>query len=273
MKRAFMFALRPKYASSGAAANEHFSNHEPIGLLADIHGNMAAFEAVLGVLDERGIRQYMILGDVVGYGPNPKACIDLIRQRNFYCLRGNHDHYVAHEGDVRVAMGMMAKRIADWTIDQLDAADRAWLSDLPVRYRSEHWMAVHGAPVDKSFFNAYVYDMTSERNLTHLASSDLRICLHGHSHIQGVYAMEGARYLPFYCPEQVDLKKLNAALLCPGSVGQARGGIAKAQAAVFYPDTLRVEMLSLTYDTDPLIADMQRMDFPAELIARIREGR
>jgi len=274
MKQAFIYVLRPKYTlSPGTVGSEIFALDEPIGLLADIHANLPAFEAVLATLDKRGVRQYLMLGDVVGYGPNPKACIDLIRQRNIYCLRGNHDHYVAHEGDVRVAMGMMAKRMADWTIAQLDASDRAWLGDLPVRYRSKDWMAVHGAPVDKSFFNAYVYDMTSERNLEYLAVSDIHICLHGHSHIQGLYALDGHCHLPFWCPEQVDLNGLDAALVCPGSIGQARGGIAKAQAAVFYPDTLSVEMLSLNYDTKPLIADMQQFNFPAELIARIHEGR
>jgi len=274
MKQAFMHALRPTYtAAISTTASEIFVRDEPVGLLADVHANLPAFEAVLAALDGRGIRQYLMLGDVVGYGPNPGACIDLIRQRNIYCLRGNHDHYVAHQGDVRVAMGMMAKRMAEWTIRQLDAGDRTWLGELPVRYRSTDWMAVHGAPVDKSFFNAYVYEMTAERNLDHLAASDIHICLHGHSHIQGVYGLEGRRYLSFQCPEQVELNEMDAALLCPGSIGQARSGVACAQAAVFYPDTLRVEMLSLNYDIEPLIADMLRLDFPAELITRIREGR
>jgi len=237
MKQAFIYALRPKYAPAlGSLSRAQFAMDEPIGLLADIHANLVAFEAVLAALDGRGIRQYLMLGDVVGYGPNPQACIDLIRQRKIYTLRGNHDHYVAHNGDVRVAMGIMARRMADWTIRQLDDADRAWLGDLPVRYLAGNWMAVHGAPVDKSFFNAYVYAMTSERNLDYLADSDVHICLHGHSHIQGVYGLEGGRYLPFYCPGSVDVQAWEAALLCPGSIGQARGGVARAQAAIFYPD-------------------------------------
>jgi len=274
MKQAFIYALRPQYAPAlGKLADTRFAADEPIGLLSDIHANLPAFEAVLAALDERGIHQYLMLGDVVGYGPNPKACIELIRQRNIYCLRGNHDHYVAHKGDVRVAMGMMARRMADWTIGQLDDTDKAWLGDLPVRYLALNWMAVHGAPVDKSFFNAYVYEMTSERNLDYLATSDIPICLHGHSHIQGVYALAGGRYLPFHCTELVDLNALDAALICPGSIGQARGGVAISQAAIFYPDSFSIEMLSLNYDCGPLIADMRQHGFPAELIARIQDGR
>jgi len=274
MKQALIYALRPAYApAAGLPGSELFRSNEPIGVLADAHANLPAFEAVLAALDARGIRQYLMLGDVVGYGPNPAACIELIRERGIYCLRGNHDHYVAHGGNVRVAMGMMAKRMADWTVTQLTREERIWLGDLPVRCRVGTWMAVHGAPVDKSFFNAYVYEMTSERNLDLLAESDAPVCLHGHSHIQGVYGMRGGRYLPFDDGAAIDLGRLDAALVCPGSIGQTRGGAAVAQAAIFDPVAGRVEMLSVDYDIEPLIADMRRFDFPGELIARIRDGR
>ena len=274
LKQSFLQALCARHAAAAVDDAEAWPvTGEAIGLIADIHANLPALEAVLRVLDQRGIRQYLMLGDVVGYGPNPKACIDLVRERNMYCLRGNHDHYVAHQGDVRVAMGIMARRTGDWTIGVLEESDRQWLGELPVRYRSHDWMAVHGAPVDKSFFNAYVYEMTSERNLDFLVDSGIGLCLHGHSHIQGIYARSDGRDMPFVSPKTVALKGLDAALLCPGSVGQPRGGKIIAQAGVFYPHNLTVEMLSLDYDITPLIEDMQRFGFSQDLITRTREGR
>ena len=274
MKKTLINALRPGYAPTvDTARRALFRPGEAIGLLADVHGNLPALEAVLAEMGRRGVRQYLMLGDIVGYGPNPGACIDLLRQRHIYCLRGNHDHYVAHNGDVRVAMGIMAKRMADWTITQLDESERAWLGDLPVRYRSGNWVAVHGAPVDKSFFNAYVYEMTAERNLNYLAADGTQICLHGHSHIQGVYGLIDGGFLPFHCPHRVDMRGWDAALVCPGAIGQSRDGKQVAQAAIFDPSTLRIEMLSVDYDVELLVADMLRLDFPAALIARMREGR
>ncbi len=273
-KKELIYTLRPQYVGAAGALNKTvFSQHHPIAVLADVHANLPAFEAVLAELNARGVTQYLMLGDVVGYGPNPKACIDLIRDQKIYTLRGNHDHFVAHSGDVRVAMGIMARRIGELTIDLLDEADRDWLGALPVRYLSQQWMAVHGAPVDKSFFNAYVYEMTAERNLEHLKSSDIHYCFHGHSHIQGIYAMDGGRQLPFACPKVANLHDYSAALICPGSVGQPRGGAALAQAAILDPATLEVEMLSVPYDMTRLIADMEENAFPEELIARVREGR
>jgi len=271
-KQAFLHALRPgRRPDVMEQAEKVAGQHEPIGLISDVHANLPALKAVLDLLDQRGIQRIIMLGDIVGYGPNPAACIALLRQREVFCIRGNHDHYVAHLGDVRVAMGIMAKKIADWTIPQLDDSERAWLGALPVRYNAKAWMAVHGAPADKSFFNGYIYDSTFERNLQHLRQLNVPVCLHGHSHIQGVYVMRSGRCILAESAMLYDLSGLDAALVCPGSVGQPRCADDMAQAAIFYPDNSSVEMLSVDYDMDVVIADMERNDFPIEFINRLRD--
>lgn len=276
-KQAFLTALRPTYkVTMTQRASGQFHASDAIAILADVHGNLPAFQAILHELDKYGIQQYFILGDLVGYGPHPKACIELIQERDMFCIRGNHDHYVAYNGDVRVAMGKMAKWTADWTLDQLDDDDKMWLGALPVRHQMDGWMAVHGSPVDKSFFNGYVYNMTSDRNLDHLISMNMPICLHGHSHIQGVYARRKGQYLPFDTRKgDINLQKNEASLVCPGSVGQPRGGVKTiiAEAAIFYPDQSSVKMLAIPYDISPVIADMEKHHFPQQLIQRLYEGK
>ncbi len=139
LKQAFLTALRPTYkVTMTQHASGEFQASESIAILADVHGNMPAFKAILHELDKHGVQKYFILGDLVGYGPNPKECIELIRQRDMFCIRGNHDHYVAYNGDVRVAMGKMAKWTADWTLSQLDDDDKMWLGALPVRHQIGH---------------------------------------------------------------------------------------------------------------------------------------
>ncbi len=277
LKMEFLTALRPVYKfTMTQQAKGEFLTSEPIALIADVHANLPAFEAILKELDSHGVRQYLMLGDIVGYGPNPNECIQLIRQRNMFCIRGNHDHYVAHNGDVRVAMGKMAKWTADWTLGQLHDDEKMWLGALPVRHQMNGWMAIHGSPVDKSFFNGYVYNMTSERNLDHLKKIGVSLCLHGHSHIQGVYALQAGQYLAFDKTKgDINLRGFEAALVCPGSVGQPRGGEVEviAEVAIFYPEENKVKMLSTPYDITRVIADMEKQKFPEQLIKRLREGR
>ncbi|NWF39529.1 phosphoesterase [Mariprofundus sp. NF] len=256
-----------------AAAVVLQSGDEPIGMIADVHANLPAFESVLKRFAEMGVEQIMHLGDIVGYGPQPAACIRLAKEQSICCIRGNHDHYVAHHGDVKVAASRSAQWTLDWTIEQLDDDDRAWLATLPVRHRTDKWMAVHGSPIDKSFFNGYVYNMTAEKNLEHLRSRDIRICLHGHSHIQGVYAMQGSVVLPFINAAEVDLNPFSASLICPGSVGQPRDGQVGAEAAIFYPDRMRIELFTVPYDIEKVALEMQDNNFPERIVQRLRAGR
>jgi len=273
-KQLFLSELRPAYRTAMAqAVSGDFVPSEPIGMIADVHANLPAFEAVLAELDRRRVRQVMLLGDIVGYGPHPKACIELAKQRNIFCLRGNHDHYVAHDGDVRVASNSEAKWTLDWTLGQLDETDKQWLGALPVRHRRSGWMAVHGSPIDKTFFNGYVYNMTAEKNLHYLQSVDIPVCLHGHSHIQGIYSLKGSLLEPFVSPERINLGQFSAALVCPGSVGQPRDGIAKAEAAVFYPESLELELFTLEYDVEVVARDMEAFAFPDPVIRRLRAGK
>jgi len=275
LKQVFLAELRPAYRTTMAQSTSgDFSSSEPIGLIADVHANLPAFEAVLAEFERRGIAQIMMLGDIVGYGPHPKACIALAAQRKVFCIRGNHDHYVAHDGDVSVASSSTAKWTLDWTLNQLDGQEKQWLGALPVRHKANGWMAVHGSPIDKTFFNGYVYNMTAEKNLNHLLSINMPICLHGHSHIQGVYAMRGRLVLPLICQDHMNLASYSAALVCPGSVGQPRSaGKAEAEGAVFYPDSLELELFSLPYDVEMVARDMEAAGFPALVIERLRAGK
>jgi len=274
-KKALISELRSveSYAMVKSAAVVLKHRDEPIGLIADIHANLPAFESVLGLFDERGVHQIMHLGDIVGYGPRPSECIRLARERALFCVRGNHDHFVAHHGDVRVAASRSAQWTLDWTIEQLDEEERGWLAALPVRHRMHEWLAVHGSPIDKSFFNGYVYNMTAEKNLEFLRAKSIPICLHGHSHIQGVYAMQGRVVMPFICAAEVDLKPFVASLICPGSVGQPRDGQVGAEAAIFYPDSKRVELFTVAYDVEKVASDMQKSNFPESIVQRLRAGR
>lgn len=249
---------------------EWFTNgDEPVALLADIHANRPALLRVLEDLQEQDISRILVLGDIVGYGPHPAECIDIVRQTGMACLRGNHDHMV---GTGKAVPSMHGSRLAAaiWTIDHLDASYKKWLTELPLQWRSQPWMALHGAPQDATFFNAYVYDRTADSNLAWMVKNDYRYCLHGHSHLQGTYTLVHG--------DAVRDKKIgetildDTVLICPGAVGQPRAGIPGCEYAVIHPSERRLITKRLDYDVEITVADMEKEGMPPQLIRMLQNG-
>ena len=162
-----MTGLEPQ---TPTARGQRLASQKPLALLADIHANLPALQAVLDVMDQQGIGQALVLGDIVGYGPHPSEVIDVVRQRGFATLKGNHDYAVA-ENQFKKGFSSYAKVAAEWTRTRLDAEELDWLDSLPLYLSQDDWLAVHGAPQDPTYIFGYVYHMTYESNLDHLAGA------------------------------------------------------------------------------------------------------
>ena len=248
---------------------EHISAPR-FGLLADIHANVVALDAVLAELDRQGVEQILVLGDVVGYGPHPQACIERLAQRRCLVVQGNHDFATA-SGDTSRGFSKLAKWAVDWTRDQLPSSCLNWLGQLPPVHRQDNWIAVHGAPVDKSYFFAYVYHMTYQANLDWLQEQGLQIGFHGHSHLQLVYRRSG-RGDDKDEGEHLDLSRDRCSLVCPGAVGQPRGGGTAAEFAIYDSLTGNLTQHHVPYALDGIVEDMKRLHFPAQLHERLLVG-
>lgn len=240
-------------------------------LLADVHANLPALRAVLAALRAQGVDEGVVMGDVVGYGPHPAPCIADLKESGFAVLKGNHDHAVA-SGKFQDGFSPHGRWVAEWTRATLGAAQRAWLDELPPYLQDGAWLAVHGAPIDRTFFNAYVYSRTSDDNLDNLAQRNIRFCFHGHSHVRGVF-FDTKRERGFCNDDRVDLRSARHALICPGSVGQPRSGTGGiAEFAVFDVAAQAVEFHSAAYDVEATLADMHALGFPDVLQHRLRQG-
>lgn len=240
-------------------------------LIADVHANLPALEAVLAALRERNIEEGLVLGDIVGYGPHPGECIERLKDAGFAVLKGNHDHAVS-TGLFQGGFSANARWVAQWSRDVLSAPQLQWLDGLPLYFEGDEWLAVHGAPIDRSFFNAYVYNRTYEDNLDNLRERGIRFCFHGHSHLRGVYFDTG-RERNFSAARTIDLSAARHALICPGSVGQPRRGIGGiAEFAVFETDAQRLHLLDVPYDPEITIEQMRKLGFPDSLSQRLRTG-
>lgn len=245
-----------------------------IAILSDIHANLPALQAVMTYLVSHNIRKGLVLGDIVGYGPHPSECIELLRASELTVIKGNHDHAVA-TGDCSRGMSQNAKWCIDWTIPRLTEQQKQWLNNLPLEIHNadnttKKWQAVHGAPIDPNYFYAYVYQMTYEQNLAVLAERGMDLCFHGHSHIQGLYYRDKRDLSGFINPDNLfSLDVYKHALICAGAVGQPRNGNIGAQFAVYNQRNNDIQFLQIDYSLDSTINDMQAFDFPEKLWQRL----
>ena len=254
-----------------AAPRPAHIKQERIALIADIHANAPALRAALDYIDDSGVDSTLVLGDIVGYGPHPRQCIELLRSApRCSILRGNHDHAAAR-GQTNANMQSFAKWALQWTIEQLTEDDKTWLAELPLFLEGDTWLALHGAPLDKSYFNAYVYKMTYGDNLDNLAERNIKLCFHGHTHIQTTYYRNTSGDGQDLAPNQ-DLSKHHHALVCPGSIGQPRNGERGAQLAILDLSRQHLQFHSIQYNLESTITDMRAADFPATLIDRLARG-
>ena len=124
-------------------------------IISDIHSNIEALTTVLKDIDERGISTIYCLGDVVGYGANPKECLDLVIEKTKNCVQGNHDYYTGCNESMDL-FTPMARRSIYWTRKQLSSANRKYLRELPLVRDIEDFTIVHSSLTNPSRWN-YIF--------------------------------------------------------------------------------------------------------------------
>jgi diadenosine tetraphosphatase ApaH/serine/threonine PP2A family protein phosphatase len=246
---------------------------ERIAVIADVHANIEALEAVLQEAKSLGVDGYVFAGDAVGYGPNPRECVQRLAELpNARYVRGNHDHAIG-TGIFSVGMNGLARSCADWTRTQLSADERQWLLALPVELRESEWLAVHGAPKDSKRFLAYVYELTFQDNLEHLAMEDLELCFCGHTHVQFVHERTAAgQCRKLGSPPRVPVGAQRVLIVNPGSVGQPRDHDRRAAFAVWDRRERAVHLHRVPYDVEAVTAAIRASDLPSDLGKRLLEG-
>lgn len=201
-------------------------------LISDIHGNLEALEVVLDDIKSQGITEIFCLGDVIGYGPNPRECIDRVMASCKITLLGNHDQGAMFDPD---GFNIGAERAIFWTREQLENSsdrennERRWefLGELPRTFREDPFLFVHGSP--RNPLSEYIFpeDIYNHRKMERLFQLVDRYCFQGHTHVPGVFT-EGFQ---FYAPEEIDNEYTlgdGKLMINVGSVGQPRDGDPRA---------------------------------------------
>ncbi|MFH1559834.1 MAG: metallophosphoesterase family protein [Chloroflexota bacterium] len=204
-----------------------------IVVLADIHSNMEALSAVLADAREDGpVDEVWCLGDIVGYGPDPVACIDAILGMNHVSVAGNHD--LASAGKVSLAdFNPYAAATFRWTASQLSPVQILHMANLPLRIERYPFTLVHGSPRDPIWEYLLSLD-EAQACFDHFTTP---YCLVGHSHIPSIFRHgKEAVKMPLGTLFPLGKERL---IINPGSIGQPRDGDPRASYAIYHQGKLR----------------------------------
>jgi len=229
-------------------------------VISDVHANAEALRTVLDEIDRRGIERIICLGDIIGYGPDPLECVDLVRKRCAWALMGNHDFGVLYEP---TSFNAAAEAAAFWTREQFDAetddalrAERyEFLGRLRVRVveplaGDASLLAVHGSP--RRPINEYIFpdDVIQAPDKIEAIFDRLdRFAIVGHTHVPGVFTDEPDFYPPAELGEwSYRFNGDEKAIINVGSVGQPRDLDPRASFAILHED--RIEFARIPYRVD-----------------------
>lgn len=223
-----------------------------LALIADVHSNLQALEAVLSRIDELAPDALLCAGDVVGYGARPNECCSIVQGRSKLTVYGNHE-VAALTGDT-IWMNPHAAKATMWTSRNLDRASRAFLSQLGLEGRMQcggRVLAMYHGSVDSAFEYVYEDDVGEEL----LGRAKCEILVLGHTHVPFVRRLEGG------------------IAVNPGSVGQPRDRDPRASFAVLDTDTLECVIERVAYDTYAAWHDIVGAGLPEFLAERLLMGR
>jgi diadenosine tetraphosphatase ApaH/serine/threonine PP2A family protein phosphatase len=241
-------------------------------IISDIHGNHDALSAVLADITRSAVDRVICLGDIVGYGAEPQKCIEVVRSLGGWVVAGNHDYGAAGRLDLSY-FNANARSAAEWTAGVLSAADRRYLSDLPLLKQGDpggcEFIMAHSTPSRPEEWHYILSIDEAEYQFEQFAQ---RLCLIGHSHQpvfwqvspQGGCSVVGREYLRFETGRRY--------IINVGSVGQPRDGDARACYALY--DGARQELVirRVEYNIGAAQKKILKAGLPPRLAERLAHG-
>lgn len=239
-------------------------------IMADIHANLAALTAVLGDIEQKGgVDEIWCLGDIVGYGPDPCQCIELLRRYDPVGVAGNHDRAAIGKLDTSY-FNPDAATVCRWTARQLSPEDIQYLESLPLTIEKGDFTLVHGGPAEP-ILEYVISTSIAARNFAFFQSL---YCLVGHSHVPDVFRDDGGSCLslPFSPGIGMVLGKRRM-IINPGGVGQPRDGDPRASYAIYESEGSIIRLYRIPYDISATQDKMMQAGLPVHLVTRLQAGR
>ncbi len=238
------------------------------GIFGDVHGNLEAFQEVIEQYKKEDIDRYISVGDIVGYGADPKWCIEEVKRLKAGSVCGNHDWASAG----RLSPGYFnhaAQEAVKWTQGVLDGDEKEFLKSLTLVIDEENFSIVHGSLEWPDLFY-YITDTGSAYRC--FQKMERRICFIGHSHVAEIFMMAGNKITHTF-GNRVDVERGVKYIVNVGSVGQPRDRNPLAAFAIYDTKDETVEIKRVRYDIESAKNKILKQGLPHILGYRLLEGR
>jgi diadenosine tetraphosphatase ApaH/serine/threonine PP2A family protein phosphatase len=236
---------------------------------SDVHGNYRALDAAMSIYRREFPCDFLFLGDAVGYGAHPDACLDvLLNLPRAGLVLGNHDAAMLEEMGTP-DMNEVAMEAIEWTGRRLDERYRGAIRRrFRLSVERERWLGVHGSPFHPEEYAYLLSPLEAERAFF---AGDFRLCFVGHTHSPAAFAF-GRGEFPFAEGKPVALEAGERYIFNPGSVGQPRDRDPRAACAVYDDEAGTVTLLRCEYDIEAEARDIVAAGLPAVLADRLFIG-
>jgi len=239
------------------------------GIFSDIHANSEALEAVLDAFGKEGVDQLLCVGDVVGYGANPRECCQIVASTAAVIVAGNHDW---------ASVGLFnadyfnddARKAVLWTRTMLDESSRNFLESLKLTYQNDAVTLVHGSLNNPKEFQ-YILDCYATEETFQLMKTD--VCFIGHTHVTGVFMKYADEHIGYNRATSFRIESGNKYIINVGSVGQPRDGDPHAAFCIYDSATKDVSIKRVAYDAQKARAKIIEAGLPSFLGDRLLNGR
>ncbi len=241
-------------------------------ILSDVHGNLEALTAVLADAAAEGARDVLCLGDLVGYGADPVACVERVGERAVALVTGNHEYGALGLMDLGW-FNPLARAAALWTRTQLDDDHGTYLESLPLKTTVDDATLVHASPRHPEEWD---YLISAEDGFEVFGEFDTRLCFVGHSHRAGVWSLGsgGPEYAGYITPARARVRLCDGRryIINVGSVGQPRDRDPRAAYAIWDRDDRTVSIRRVDYDHRAAAEKIIAAGLPRPLADRLAHG-
>ena len=234
-----------------------------IAIISDIHGNLEALEKVIQYISENDIDELICLGDIVGYGPNPNECVDLVRKNAKHSIMGNHDYAAIGLADISY-FNDYAKISTYWTREKMTEENFNYIKDLPFEVNNEKYTAVHASPVNPSLWQ---YILSESEAKKQFKAFDQNLCFIGHSHVPITFWNNH-----YTRDDYIKLEQDYQYIVNVGSVGQPRDGDPRSCFVIYDMQENSVRYVRLDYEIQKTYNKITTAGLPIFLAERLLKG-